>query len=81
MSEIEFIAQEQKKQDVILRKQLMYVVKHGEASSRKINELLSINGLIEVRSANEDFKYSHEELTATGKSTLAYLKARLGKVN
>ena len=68
---------EQKKQDVKLQKQLRKVHTTGLAS-QAVDELLTINGLIEVSSPTAENRYNHLKLTTTGKSTLTYLEARLG---
>ncbi len=74
---IDFVNAEHKKHDVTLQNQLRKVHKTGLAS-KVVDELLTINGLIEVSSPTAENRYNHLKLTATGKSTLAYLEARLG---
>lgn len=76
-TEVEFVNAEQRKHDVKLRRQLASVHKTGEAS-RAVDELLTINGLIETCPPTADNPYNHLRLTATGRSTLSYLEARLG---
>jgi hypothetical protein len=69
MNEQEFIAQEQAKLDARLLRQLKAVAAH-QIISRKVNETLWFNGLIELHGPSDTCKYNHYRLTATGRAEL-----------
>jgi hypothetical protein len=70
MTEQEFIANEQAKQDAVLRGQLEKVQRNPFKVGKKVIELLLVNGLIEFGGPSAKVQYNHYRLTKEGLAQL-----------
>jgi len=70
-AEQEMIAKQTAKDAAKLSRQLRHVRKTGFPTSQTVNELLSVNGLIEFGRPTESIQYNHYRLTARAQRFLA----------